>query len=125
MAMFAGHSGAHGFKSNFSVGTRVAGVTTEADFGFGHADLAPDRFFQVARLQVLISGGVIEARNRGVVTHSALVPVAIALQNPGLRSSTKIPMDRNGNRARTITHAVGAFRSVGFNGIAVRAFANC
>jgi len=124
MAVLAGHSGPQSFKRHFSVRNRVAGVATETDFGFGHADFAANCLFQTARLQVLIPSGEIEARNRGIITHSTLVTASLVLQNPSLRPGAEIPMNGNGNRARSVAHAVGALRSTGFDGIRVCAFAN-
>lgn len=124
MTMLAGHAGAQGFESHFSVRHRASGVTTEADFRFAEFDLASDCFFETARFEVLVPGREIETRNRGIVTHRALVAAPITLENPGLRPEAKIPVNGNGNRARAIAHVIRAFFSMGFDGIGVRAFTN-
>src|SRR6266567_8139436 len=94
VTMLACHSGPQGIVSHLAVRDRVAGVTSETDFGFAEFDLASDRFFEVARFQILVSGGEIEAGNRGIVTHRALVLASVPFENPGLSARAKIPVNR-------------------------------
>ena len=124
MTMLAGHSGAQRFESHFSVCYRIAGVTTETDLGFGDTDLASDRFFEVAWFQVFVSRSEIEAWNRRIVTYRAFVSMALALQDPRLRASAKIPVNRDGDCAGTVAHGVGAVLSVGLYIVSVWAFTN-
>lgn len=89
MTMFAGHPGPQRLVSHLAVRDCVAGVTAEADFGFREFDLAPDCLFQILRFQVFVSGREIQAWNRWIEAHRALVAVTIVIEHPGLRASPK------------------------------------
>src|SRR5258708_24296503 len=95
MAMLARHSRAQSFRRYLAVGHCVSGMTTEADLSFVECDLAPDGLLKIARFQVGISHGVVEACDRRIVTYGALIAPAFALQNPGLCALAKIPVNGN------------------------------
>ncbi len=93
MTMLTCNTGSQRFQRQLPIYKRIAGMASEADFLLRDRDFPSDGIVQILRLQVFIAGRKIEAGNRRIITHCALVAVAVVLQNPGLRACPKIPME--------------------------------
>ena len=74
--------------------------------GFSFSKFPSDRFVQILRGQVGITGGNLQGVDRWVVADHAFVEVAILFEDPSLSAFPKTPVYGQGNRSGPIRDGI-------------------
>jgi hypothetical protein len=107
------------FQIELVAANRVGRMAVETCLRLVRSDRAADRLVNGFGHQLLIAGGDFEALNRRIIADSALIQVAVALQNPSLRLRPHRPDDRNGDRLSSVAHRVNAVAILGHHRIQI------